>query len=107
MRCVKSGIAALLLSLSFVVQADISAANGLLTKGDILSESELTARIQTTPEDVLGMNLIPHASGYIYQLWRRDQHGEVRTDFVDAYTGDSLSRLAVQQLLAGAKYYTF
>ncbi|WP_261843564.1 hypothetical protein [Aliamphritea ceti] len=113
MRYIQAAImAVLLLGLSLTAQADTKRfgfleAQPVLIQSEILSVAELTERIQATSDDMLGMNLIPHAQGYMYQLQRRDQHGKVRIDFVDAYTGDALSRLTVQQLLAGAKYYTF
>lgn len=113
MRFIQSGMAAiLLLGLTLGAQADtkrlsFSDVQPVLVQGNILSVTELRERIQAAPGDMLDMSLIPHASGYMYQLQRRDQSGKVRTDFVDAYTGDSLPRLTVQQLLAGARYYTF
>lgn len=109
MRFMQSGMAAvLLLGLTLSVQADTKRdVQPVLIQGSILSVTELRERIQAAPGDMLDMSLIPHARGYMYQLLRRDQSGKVRTDFVDAYTGDSLPRLTVQQLLAGARYYTF
>lgn len=88
------------------VQSGITQELGV--QAEILSATELTERLRSRlPGEMLGVDLIPHARGYIYQLQRRDLNGRLRTDFVDANTGDTLSRLTVQQLLAGDRYYTF